>query len=112
MFRLPPFACSLVAGAGDTGNAAYSIGGTGGDALIINSAANFEAKDSYSIRLRVTDDNGRTAEVVQSITVADVNEAPAAVALGNAATCVAFDLDLSANDKVADINWTGDALEI
>ena len=66
---------TLVAGAGSTDNAAFTI--TGG-ALKINAAADFEAKSSYAIRVRATDSGAGnlTFEKPFIITVTDVNEAP------------------------------------
>ncbi len=66
---------TLVAGTGSTDNAAFSITGS---ALKINAAADFEAKSSYAIRVRVTDSGAGnlTFEKPFIITVTDVNEPP------------------------------------
>ena len=71
------FTYALVAGAGSTDNAAFSISG---NTLTINASPNFEAQPSYSIRVRTTDQGGLTFERQFTITVADLNEAPT---LGN-----------------------------
>ena len=42
---------------------------------------NFEAKSSYSVRVKVTSSNGITTQKVFIITVKNVNEAPTAMAL-------------------------------
>ncbi|MBW7476074.1 cadherin domain-containing protein [Paenibacillus oenotherae] len=72
------FAYSLVSGAGDTGNASFTIDGN-----TLKSAVgfNFEAQDSYSIRVRVTDGGSNTFEQTFVISVTDVNEAPTDVSL-------------------------------
>lgn len=67
---------TLVAGAGDNDNASFTIDG---DELRTAEAFDFEMQDSYSIRVRSTDDGGLWLEVVFTITVNDVNEAPAAL---------------------------------
>jgi len=66
------FTYTLVAGAGDTDNAAFTIVG---DNLLTTSSFNYEARSSYSIRLRVTDQGGLTFEKVITIHVTDVAEA-------------------------------------
>ncbi len=65
---------TLVAGTGSTDNAAFSISG---NQLVISSAPNFEVKPSYAIRARTTDQGGLTFEQTFTITVTNVNEAPA-----------------------------------
>jgi hypothetical protein len=77
------FTYSLVAGAGDTDNAAFSVVGDG-----LNTAASFdfETKSSYSIRVRTTD-SGTPAEYLEeifTISILDVNETPTDIALTNA----------------------------
>jgi BspA type Leucine rich repeat region (6 copies)/Secretion system C-terminal sorting domain/SprB repeat/Ig-like domain CHU_C associated len=61
------FAYSLVSGAGDTDNNLFYAGS--GNDLILNEAANYEAKNSYSIRVRTTDQAGSTFEKQLTITV-------------------------------------------
>ncbi|NTU58971.1 MAG: hypothetical protein HGB00_08675, partial [Chlorobiaceae bacterium] len=68
-----PFTYELVSGTGDTDNDAFTIDG---DKLNINAAANFEARQSYSIRIRVTDNEGLTYVTTKTISVTDVNENP------------------------------------
>jgi VCBS repeat-containing protein len=71
---------TLVTGAGDTDNASFTIsGGT----LKTNAQFNFEAKNSYSIRVQTSDGNGGTFEESFTITVTDANEAPTDIALSN-----------------------------
>ncbi|MFM8335040.1 MAG: glycine-rich domain-containing protein, partial [Opitutaceae bacterium] len=81
---------SLVAGTGDTDNGAFNISG---NSLRLTGSANFEVKNSYSVRVRATDNGGLTFEKQFTITVTDVNEAPtlAAIAVnGTEDTTLAF----------------------
>jgi len=74
------FTYVLVAGDGDTDNASFHISG---EQLSATSSLNFEAKSSYSVRIRVTD-NGSPAlsrEEEFTITATDVNEAPTDISL-------------------------------
>jgi len=66
---------TLVSGVGDTDNAAFTIVG---NELRTAGAFNFEAKATYSIRVRATDVGGLTVEQTFTVTVLDVNEAPVA----------------------------------
>ncbi|MFO0938920.1 MAG: choice-of-anchor Q domain-containing protein [Gemmataceae bacterium] len=70
---------SLPAGVGD--NSAFNIVG---DQLRANSYFDFEAKNSYSVTVRVTDAGGLTFDKAFTITVTDVNETPTGIALSNA----------------------------
>jgi len=75
------FTYTLVSGTGDTDNASFSISGS---TLSTASVFDFETKSSYSVRVRVTDAAGLTFEKEFTISVADINEAPTALALSNA----------------------------
>ena len=67
------FTYALVSGTGSTDNASFTItGGTLKTAAVFD----FETKNSYSVRVRVTDGGGLTFEKAFTITVTDVNEAP------------------------------------
>ncbi|MBH8565202.1 DUF11 domain-containing protein, partial [Nostoc sp. CENA67] len=70
------FTYSLVAGTGDTDNAAFAIAD---DSLQIKASPDFETKSSYSIRVRSTDNGGLFVEKVLTIQISDRNEAPTAV---------------------------------
>jgi hypothetical protein len=72
------FTYTLVSGTGDTDNSAFNISG---NQLRANASLNFEAKSSYSIRVRSTDQGSLTVDKVFTITVTNVNEAPADIAL-------------------------------
>ncbi len=77
------FTYSLVTGTGNTDNAAFTI--VNNELRIVNSP-NFEAKNSYSIRVRTTDQGGLSFEKVFTVGITDVNEAPTALVLSNNAT--------------------------
>jgi hypothetical protein len=72
------FTYTLVAGAGSTDNASFSIVG---NALRTAASFNSGAKNSYSIRVRSTDLGGLTTEKPFTISVTSVNEAPSDIAL-------------------------------
>jgi uncharacterized repeat protein (TIGR01451 family) len=67
------FTYSLVTGTGDTDNASFNISGS---SLRITSSPNFEAKSSYSVRVRTNDQGSLTFEKAFTITINNVNEAP------------------------------------
>jgi gliding motility-associated-like protein len=75
------FTYTLVAGTGDADNASFTINGS---SLMAVNAFDFETRTTYSLRLKVTDKGGLSYEKEFVITVADVNEAPTALALSNA----------------------------
>ncbi|MFN5529702.1 MAG: choice-of-anchor M domain-containing protein [Planctomycetaceae bacterium] len=74
------FTYSLVAGTGDTGNAAFEIVD---NQLRTTDSFNFEAQSSYSIRVRSTDSGSLSTDKVFTITVSDVNEAPTEISLSS-----------------------------
>ena len=67
------FTYTLISGTGDTDNASFSISGSD---LIANEVFDFETKNSYSVRVRSTDQGGLTTEKAFTITVTNVNETP------------------------------------
>ncbi|MFN9199230.1 MAG: beta strand repeat-containing protein, partial [Planctomycetaceae bacterium] len=72
------FTYSLVTGTGDADNASFSID----DGSLKSAAAfDFEAKGSYSIRVRTTDQGGLTFDKVFTISVTDENDAPTNIGL-------------------------------
>jgi autotransporter-associated beta strand protein len=101
------FTYSLVAGTGSTDNAAFSISG---GKLLAASSFNYEAKSSYSVRIRSTDQRGLSTEKAFAIKVTDVNEAPTVVALTNTTTSLPESTSTASRLKVADIAVTDDAL--
>ncbi|WP_088891375.1 DUF4347 domain-containing protein [Leptolyngbya ohadii] len=68
---LDVFTYSLVSGTGDTDNALFTIAGS---QLQINTAPDFEAKSSYSVRVRTTDAAGSSFEKILPITINNINE--------------------------------------
>ncbi len=71
---------TLVAGIGDTDNANFDIAGS---ILHANNTFNFEAKSSYSIRVRSTDQGDLFTEKTFTITVTNVNETPTDIDLSS-----------------------------
>ena len=72
------FTYSLVSGIGGTDNASFTISG---NQLRTAAVFDYEAKSSYSIRIRSTDKGGLWFETVLTITVANVDEAPTSINL-------------------------------
>ena len=75
---------TLVSGAGGIDNASFYISG---NTLLANSSFDYETKNSYSIRVRTTD-NGIPAQLCENvftITVINVNETPFDIAVDNLA---------------------------
>lgn len=65
------FTYTLVSGTGDTDNSVFTIDG---NQLQINASPDFETKDSYSIRVRTTDQGGESYEETLTIDVIDIDE--------------------------------------
>jgi hypothetical protein len=101
------FTYSLVAGTGSTDNALFTITG---NQLQSNGIFDFETKNSYSIRVRTTDQGNLTFEKPLTIIINDVNEAPTAVSLNNQVTAIAENSSTTTRIKVADVAITDDAL--
>jgi large repetitive protein len=64
---------SLIAGTGDTDNTSFNIVN---NELKINNSADFEAKPTYSLRIRTTDKGGLSFDQNFSINITNVNEPP------------------------------------
>ncbi|WP_080601650.1 cadherin domain-containing protein [Microcystis aeruginosa] len=106
------FTYSLIAGTGDTDNTAFSIVG---NQLQINNSPDFETKNSYSIRVKTTDQGGLSFEKTLTITVNDVsetpsNQAPTALIFQNAVTELAENVNVTPEFKVADLLIEDDGL--
>ncbi|WP_020476098.1 MBG domain-containing protein [Zavarzinella formosa] len=65
------FTYSLVSGTGDTDNGSFSISG---DQLVTSPSFDYETKNSYSVRVRTTDQGGLYTEQAFTISVTDINE--------------------------------------
>ena len=74
------FTYTLVAGAGDTDNAAFNISSNG---LRITNSPDFETKSNYSVRIRTTDADGLTYDEAFTITINNLNETPTNMTLSN-----------------------------
>jgi hypothetical protein len=74
------FTYSLVTGTGSTDNALFSITG---NQLTNNAVFDYETKNSYSIRVRTTDQGELSFEKAFTITVTNVNETPTNLTLSN-----------------------------
>jgi gliding motility-associated-like protein len=72
------FTYTLVAGSGDTDNAAFNISGNN---LRLSVSPDFETKSSYSVRVRTTDAGGLFFEKSFTIIITDINDAPTDVVL-------------------------------
>jgi hypothetical protein len=70
------FTYSLVAGEGSTDNGSFEISG---NVLKTKESFNYEAKSSYSIRVRTTDSGGKSFEKKFTITIINVNDPPTVV---------------------------------
>jgi hypothetical protein len=75
------FTYTLVSGTGSTDNASFTISN---DTLQTAAAFDYETQNSYSVRVRSTDQGNLYTEKVFVLTVTDVNEQPTDVALSNA----------------------------
>jgi hypothetical protein len=62
---------SLVSGTGDTDNSSFTIGGAGGDELLMNASIDYETQSSYNIRVETSDGNLAWEEIF-TITVNDL----------------------------------------
>ncbi|WP_075063244.1 cadherin domain-containing protein [Ornatilinea apprima] len=71
---------ALVSGTGSTDNAAFRVEGA---KLLSNQVYNYEGKNQYSIRLRVTDSGGLTFEKAFTITINNRNDPPTALNLSS-----------------------------
>jgi formylglycine-generating enzyme required for sulfatase activity/mRNA-degrading endonuclease HigB of HigAB toxin-antitoxin module len=100
------FTYTLVAGVGDTDNAAFNISGS---QLRATASLDFETKSSYSVRVRSADQGGLFTEKQFTLTVTNVNEAPTGVSLTNTTTTIAENTSTASRIKVADIVVTDDA---
>ena len=72
------FTYSLVAGSGSLNNSSFTL--VNGQ-LLTNAIFNFETKNSYSIRVRTSDQNGLSFEKQFTINVVNVSEAPTDIGL-------------------------------
>ena len=76
------FTYTLASGDGDTDNAAFSVAG---DTLQTAAMFDYETKNTYSLRVRSSDDGGLFVEKAFVINVTNVNEPPADISLSSPA---------------------------
>ncbi|MBY5284947.1 hypothetical protein F2Y95_25265 [Aphanizomenon flos-aquae CCAP 1446/1C] len=74
------FTYSLVAGTGSTDNALFTISG---NQLKSNAIFDYESQNSYSIRVRTTDQGGLFSEKQLTIGITNVNDAPTNLTISN-----------------------------
>ncbi|MDO7874420.1 cadherin domain-containing protein [Hymenobacter sp. ASUV-10] len=67
------FTYALVSGAGSTDNLDFAISGS---TLLLRSSADYETRNSYTVRVRTTDQGGLSVEQSFTISITNVNEAP------------------------------------
>ena len=75
------FTYTLVGGAGSADNASFTIQG---NQLVTAASFKFEIQNTYSIRVRSTDQEGLSTEKAFTISVTNVNEAPTDIAISAA----------------------------
>ncbi|MFN8887265.1 MAG: BspA family leucine-rich repeat surface protein, partial [Cyclobacteriaceae bacterium] len=93
------FTYSLTSGTGSTDNASFSISG---NSLKITNSPDFETKNSYSVRIRTTDQDNLTFEKSFTISINNVNEAPTDLAL----SANAINENVAANSTVGTLSST------
>jgi glucuronoarabinoxylan endo-1,4-beta-xylanase len=74
------FTYTLVGGAGSTDNGSFTISGTN---LLSAASFNYEAQNTFNIRVRSTDPSGLYVEKAFTIAVTDVNEPPSLAPIPN-----------------------------
>ena len=74
------FTYTLVSGAGDTNNSSFYISG---NKILSSEVFNYEVKNTYSVRVRSTDQGGLYREESFTINVTNVNETPTNISLSN-----------------------------
>ncbi|WP_269617152.1 pre-peptidase C-terminal domain-containing protein [Prochlorococcus marinus] len=88
---------SLVTGAGDGDNTAFTLDGNN---LKINSSPDYETKSTYNIRLKTTDAGGLNYIKAFTLSVQDVNETPSNISLSSSS----FNENISLNSIVATLS--------
>jgi hypothetical protein len=101
------FTYTLISDTGLDGTGVFEIVG---NELRTRQSLNFEAKTSYRVRVRSTDQGGLHVGKVFTISVTDVNEPPAAVTFANATTTLPESTSTQNRIKLADVVVTDDAL--
>jgi hypothetical protein len=93
------FTYTLVSGTGDTDNASFNISGSS----LRNSAVfDYETKNSYSVRIRTTDQGGLYFEKTFTITVTNANETPTNISI----TASTIEENRVANTSIGSLSTT------
>ena len=74
------FTYTLVSGLGSADSGSFAVGGNSLQTVV---SFDYEIKNTYSIRVRVTDSGGLSYEQAFTITVTNINEAPTAIQLSS-----------------------------
>jgi len=110
------FTYSLVTGEGSQDNGTFNINGA---ALRAKASLDYEAQNTYHVRIRTTDSGGKYYEAPFTITVLDQNDPPTDIALSNATlaenlaagtkvgTLTAADQDAGSRHNYQLVNGTG-----
>ncbi len=93
------FTYTLVAGTGDDDNASFNISG---GSLRITNSPNYEAKNSYKVRVRTTDQGSLTYEEAFTITINNLNEGPTDITL----SASSINENVAANTTVGTLSST------
>ncbi len=93
------FTYTLVSGTGSADNASFNISGSN---LQITNSPDYETKNSYSIRVRTTDQGGLYYEKAFSISINNINETPSDIAL----SASAINENVVANSTVGTLSST------
>ena len=93
------FTYTLVTGTGMTDNASFNISGSN---LQITNSPDYETKNSYSVRVRSTDQGGLYFEKAFTITINNVNETPSDIVL----SASAINENVIANSTVGTLSTT------
>ena len=96
------FTYTLESGTGDTDNAAFNISGS---ALRITASPDFEAKNSYSVRVRTTDQGGLSFEKAFTITISDLDDtAPNLAGPGGATAPATGSASISVKENTTEVH--------
>ncbi len=93
------FTYTFVVGTGDTDNSSFNISGS---SLRITNSPDFEVKNSYSIRIRTTDQGSLNFEKTFTITINNVNETPTDITL----SANSIDENVASNSTVGSLSTT------
>lgn len=101
------FTYRLVSGTGSTDNAAFKVLGS---QLTTTRVFNYEARKSYAIRVRSTDQSGLFCEKAITISIGNVNESPSGLTLSAASVVTGTPADAAVATLLGKDPDAGDAL--